>query len=1126
MEDRLETQRVQIEAERSASAAAASAAAAELVEVKFAMRAEIEAVRMRAKQAEAMLGEADDAASLIQAHWRGATVRRKTFSELLGQAAESVLVFGSNHVDINIEVERLGDEDANGAGSAGLAHGSSHLASNDSFEALDTWTVPGGKGINFAAAISQLGVPTHFVSILGTDSRGEVLHKYLRSIARSGLLNISGVFRGTEAPKVETPKADAPKADAPKAAARAVQQTGSAYITISRATGKRMLASFDGTNALVGEREVAFASNLLRDASARVRTIVLALEIPLEPMLPLVAAAKEAGVETLLRLTPLSSKKVAGVRELLSGGGVVGVCGTVREVRKLCGESGSAATVADAESAARSFLYQFEAVQFVIVTTDRCHLLRERRPSAAASAGCGSPSKLRVHLKSCGSGVGTFASGLADLSAGHEPPCFAEYLLPTRRIHYQPFVNNRNAEASRSRSRSAATAADRNTPVAVGSTDAFLAGFAAARTQRRSVAQCLVWAYGTCQLVGLLPSTQFDGNEDDVRHILERELGGASLVATLVPPLYPSASSANGDEEDAQDAEGAPRPSTSAGAGASKSTWPKSQGPSLRDLLGARKSMWARVIAQKAKIEQMANGHASVDAESPQDDPLSPEGFLGQNEMHRCALRGLPSHLPVVPTPAPVVPTPTRPAQPSVFVGAPSDAQPPLASRASSSSSDAPFGGLGSLSKSMLRDAGASNAATVIPSYTNHGPPMTLEQLAHALSDRDAFGFTPAQRASDTMRTLKPGTSARKIARRVVNWILVARVLLSASGHSELLNNPLLSSAASDYQYFVARVARQTGEEREESEAAARRHRVINSFNSHSRGSVPVDVNAYTDGADRPPLGRSSGRHHGSGRLWGALREVVSSATTSRWDQAVMQPFDEEFIVSSMLHEINQIDGERRKSTAPLQLEEATHILASHVISTVLEEIVRRHHERQLQTTLSVGNLPAREVGLRHQDTADFQAVSQEECAVASELEAADHAELALVEAVVLPVLRRAIQPSALKGDGRPAPPSTGGRTGSSKQLLAAAQLEPLCKALLNLRDARTGWTLMHLAAGAGLVSVVEALLALEGKGSYSAHTKSYCGDSVLHVAVASAEFEVRGAKAAKAAWRRLHRCC
>ncbi len=86
------------------------------------------------------------------------------------------------------------------------------------------------------------------------------------------------------------------------------------------------------------------------------------------------------------------------------------------------------------------------------------------------------------------------------------------------------------------------------------------------------------------------------------------------------------------------------------------------------------------------------------------------------------------------------------------------------------------------------------------------------------------------------------------------------------------------------------------------------------------------------------------------------------------------------------------------------------------------------------------------------------------------ELHAADERELRLVEATLLPVL--------LEAAGTP-------------------ELAPYARALLGLRDARTGWTLMHLAAGTGLLGMVEALLALEGRGPYTVHTKSYCGDSV-----------------------------
>ena len=356
----------QCERELAQERAAARAAADEMQEERHVMAEERRSMAARLANGMANHSQAGGysqvqvaAATRMQHAWRVARAHWLLVTSLAPRGhLPSVLILGANHIDNNIEVTRMGDWDDPNA-SVGLAHGSAHLSALDSLEAVEMWQGLGGKALNFAAVVAQLGVHTHLVSVLGQDHSASLIRKYLRHVSsETHSLSLKGVF------------------ESPKEEASAGGKTGSAYIIISQASGKRLVTSFAGTNKDIGERELAYVAELLHDRNKCVRTLLLALEIPIEPMVRVVAMGADVGTTTLLRLTPLTESKVAATRELVKAG-VNGLLATVKEARMLCLQAGSAAAVADAEAAAELLLHTFASVQFVVVSTDRCHLLRE-----------------------------------------------------------------------------------------------------------------------------------------------------------------------------------------------------------------------------------------------------------------------------------------------------------------------------------------------------------------------------------------------------------------------------------------------------------------------------------------------------------------------------------------------------------------------------------------------------------------------------------------------------------------------------------------------------------------------------------------------------------------------------
>ncbi|WP_236790356.1 ribokinase [Amycolatopsis sp. GM8] len=147
----------------------------------------------------------------------------------------------------------------------------------------DTAVLPGGKGANTAVAAAKLGADVALLGAIGDDAHGRMLTESLRAAGvRTDLLLV-----------VERP-------------------TGIAYITVTPDGENSILVSPGANSALV--------PSVVDGALAGVKVMVASMEIPLPTVERAVAAAVEAGVRTLLNLSPaakVSAQTLAALDVLL-----------------------------------------------------------------------------------------------------------------------------------------------------------------------------------------------------------------------------------------------------------------------------------------------------------------------------------------------------------------------------------------------------------------------------------------------------------------------------------------------------------------------------------------------------------------------------------------------------------------------------------------------------------------------------------------------------------------------------------------------------------------------------------------------------------------------------------------
>ncbi|KZB84930.1 ribokinase [Amycolatopsis regifaucium] len=169
-----------------------------------------------------------------------------------------VLVIGSANADLVVPVDR-------------------RPAGGETVLGGDTVLSPGGKGANTAVAAARLGADVALLGAVGDDPYGELLE---RSLAESGVH--TGRLRTSERP------------------------TGIAYITVTP-DGENSILVSPGANSSVRPEDVDLDG---------AEIVVLSLEIPLETVEHAVAKAAEAGVRTLLNLSPAAELSAETLQNL------------------------------------------------------------------------------------------------------------------------------------------------------------------------------------------------------------------------------------------------------------------------------------------------------------------------------------------------------------------------------------------------------------------------------------------------------------------------------------------------------------------------------------------------------------------------------------------------------------------------------------------------------------------------------------------------------------------------------------------------------------------------------------------------------------------------------------------
>lgn len=172
--------------------------------------------------------------------------------------SNSILVVGSLNMDEVVRVPRLP-----ALGETLLGIGSLKL-------------VPGGKGANQAVAMARLGASVTMAGCVGNDAFGEQLLGSLR----------------------------AEQVDIGLVVVDQVESSGVGLIFLTP-DGDNAIVVASGANMRVGQEPGQFAG--IMEAIARSRALVLQLEIPVEVVVRLIAAGRNAGTTVVLNLAPARS---------------------------------------------------------------------------------------------------------------------------------------------------------------------------------------------------------------------------------------------------------------------------------------------------------------------------------------------------------------------------------------------------------------------------------------------------------------------------------------------------------------------------------------------------------------------------------------------------------------------------------------------------------------------------------------------------------------------------------------------------------------------------------------------------------------------------------------------------
>ena len=159
-----------------------------------------------------------------------------------------ILVIGSINMDLIVRCQRIPKQ-------------------GETIHGHDLVMAPGGKGANQAVAARRLGAPTRMVGRVGADQFGTRLCAELQGNG----VNIEAVSTDSGA------------------------GTGAALILLEE-SGENRIVIMSGANARVGDAEVDTVRGLLADTDV----VLLQLEIPVPVVAEVAAAAREAGVCSVL----------------------------------------------------------------------------------------------------------------------------------------------------------------------------------------------------------------------------------------------------------------------------------------------------------------------------------------------------------------------------------------------------------------------------------------------------------------------------------------------------------------------------------------------------------------------------------------------------------------------------------------------------------------------------------------------------------------------------------------------------------------------------------------------------------------------------------------------------------
>jgi ribokinase len=177
----------------------------------------------------------------------------------------SVIIFGSINIDLVATASKL------------PIRGETLLGEN-------FFKVPGGKGANQAVALARLGIPTHILGRVGTDSFGAELVNHLQAAG----VQTDNIFLDETV------------------------SSGVAIIIVDDA-GENQIVVIPGANGQVNQEDVDRLSDLLPE----VKALLLQLEVPLPSVVAAAQAGRNANITVILDPAPAQANLPAELYPLV-----------------------------------------------------------------------------------------------------------------------------------------------------------------------------------------------------------------------------------------------------------------------------------------------------------------------------------------------------------------------------------------------------------------------------------------------------------------------------------------------------------------------------------------------------------------------------------------------------------------------------------------------------------------------------------------------------------------------------------------------------------------------------------------------------------------------------------------